>query len=250
MKSKHLIKLIAVIFTTLYLLGCKPSAPTTFRVQLLFQNQPIDCQSKITLKNGQWQLSQLQFYLADFQLDGKTLLLQQNANTPWQQPRLALLGSDCHHSGQWQLHFAEAVPPGELSFYLGVPAELNHQNPLTAVTPLNQADMFWNWQGGHKFFRLELQGTAQSWALHLGSTGCKSASVLRPPAQPCEQPNLAKVRLPYQGEANLTLDLAPLLADFSPSAAQSCMSDPLKHSCQLLLPRLLQKQQALWQFIR
>jgi len=40
------------------------------------------------------------------------------------------------------------------------------------------------------------------------------------------------------------------LADFSPSAAQSCMSDPLKHSCQLLLPRLLQQQQALWQFIR
>ena len=250
MKSKHLIKLIAVIFTTLCLFGCKPAAPTSLKVQLHFQNQPIDCKSKITLTNGQGQLSQLQFYLADFQLNGQTLLLQQNADTPWQQTRLALLGTDCQNKGQWQLHFAEAVPLGALSFYLGVPAELNHQNPLTAVTPLNQADMFWNWQGGHKFFRLELQGTAQSWALHLGSTGCKSASVLRPPAQPCEQPNLAKVRLPYQGEANLTLDLAPLLADFSPSAAQSCMSDPLKHSCQLLLPRLLQKQQALWQFIR
>lgn len=249
MKSKHLIKLIAVLFTTLWLSGCKPTAPTSIKVQLQFNGQPIDCQSKMTLKNGQWQLSQLQFYLADFQLNGKTLLLQQNADIPWQQTRLALLGTDCQNQGQWQLHFAEAVAQGELSFYLGVPTELNHQNPLTAATPLNQADMFWNWQGGHKFFRLELQGAAQSWALHLGSTGCVSASVLRPPATPCAQPNLARVRLPYQGEPTLTLDLAPLLADFSPSAAQSCMSDPLKHSCQLLLPLLLQ-QQALWQFIR
>ncbi len=249
MKSKHLIKLIAVIFAGFFLAGCKPAAPTSLKIQLKFQNQAIDCTSKIPLANGRWQLSQLQFYLADFQLNGKTLLLQENADTPWQQANLALLGTDCQNNGQWQLLFAEPLAAGDLSFYLGVPTQLNHQNPLTASPPLNQADMFWNWQGGHKFFRLELQGDSQSWAFHLGATGCQSASVLRPPIQPCAQPNLTLVQLQYRGESTLSLDLAPLLADFSPAAAQNCMSDPLKHSCQLLLPRLLQ-QQALWRFIR
>ena len=36
-----------------------------------------------------------------------------------------------------------------------MPWQLNHQNPLTASSPLNISEMFWSWQLGHKFLRFD-----------------------------------------------------------------------------------------------
>lgn len=246
MKSKHFFKLMVVIFISCGIASCQPAVPAQLQLQLYFQQQPLDCQRSFLLAGQQWQLAQLQLYLADFQLNGQPALLHTDEQMPWQQQRLALLGTDCQTNGQWQLQFAGPLPKGELTFVLGVPDDLNHQNPLTAPPPLSQSDMFWSWQGGHKFFRLELKSAADGWALHLGSTGCQSASVLRPPAGPCTQPNRARFSLPYQGEKVLALDLALLLTDFTPTARHNCMSDTLQQSCQLLLPKLLKENKGLW----
>ncbi len=237
----------AIVATvSLMLPGCGP-AGTVLPLQLNWQQQAISCNSTLALPNGNWQLSQLQLYLSDFSLNGQPLQLKTAADLPWQQAGVALLGSDCAAAGQWQLHFTEALADGEFSFTLGLPAALNHQDLLRAATPLNQSDMHWSWQQGYKFLRLELENTTGHWALHLGSTGCNGVSVMRPPTAACRQPNRVTISLPYRSDQQLVLDLAKLLADFSPGADNHCMADLLSLSCQQLLPRLgIGAPQQLW----
>ncbi|WP_240652863.1 MbnP family copper-binding protein [Rheinheimera riviphila] len=215
--------------------ACQPKSNSTLLVQLLWQGQPIDCNSKLLLGGQPWQLQQLQFYLSNFSQQQQPLLLQPN---DYQSTELALLGSDCQSPGQWQLQFAAPLLHAPLEFELGVPFLLNHQNPLTAGVPLQQMDMHWAWQSGYKFFRLDLNGPQHDWSLHLGSSGCSSASVMRAPTTPCTAPNRVQVQLPYQDQSTLTLDLAALFGDFIPAADNSCMADPASLSCQQLLPAL------------
>mgnify|MGYP003863937477 CR=1 FL=1 len=220
---------------TMLLNACQPKTAATLQVQLLWQGQPIDCQSNLMLGGQSWQLQQLQFYLSNFSQHQQPLLLQPNE---YQSEQLALLGTDCQSKGQWQLQFATPLQHAPLTFELGVPFVLNHQNPLTAGIPLQQLDMHWAWQSGYKFFRLDLNGQQHDWSLHLGSSGCSSASVMRAPTKPCVAPNRAQIQLPYQGQSTLTLDLAALFGDFIPAADNSCMADPASLSCQQLLPAL------------
>jgi len=70
------------------------------------------------------------------------------------------------------------VPEGTytgLRFRMGVPFAHNHNiDVATADPPLNITSMFWNWQGGYKFLRIDgtSTGIATGWRQHLGSTGC------------------------------------------------------------------------------
>lgn len=219
--------------------GCGPSQSAdtrTLSLQLLFDGTALDCQQVLTINNQHWKLQQFQLYLSGFTLNDNTLPL--TSGPAHQQADIALLGTVCDGTGNWQMQFAKPLSSGQLSFTLGVPAALNHQDPLRAASPLNQSDMFWSWQQGYKYLRLELAGTEQQWALHLGATGCQSPSPMRPPATPCQQPNLARINLNYQSGQTLTLDLAPLLSGISLSADNHCMSDANRLSCQTLLPRL------------
>ena len=116
------------------------------------------------------------------------------------------------------------VPRGHydtIEFELGVPFERNHANPLTAPAPLNVPSMFWTWQSGYKFLRLDI---GSDWSFHLGSTGCVSESAVRPP-RVCEQPNLATIRLPAAAAFGgvVAVDLDTLLADFDIAAADNCV---------------------------
>jgi len=87
-----------------------------------------------------------------------------------------------------------------IEFVVGVPAALNHGNPLSATAPLNDTAMLWSWQQGYKFFRMDTAGSnaagvSTKSAFHLGSTGCVSPSALRPPAEPCAHHNRVTIRL-------------------------------------------------------
>ncbi|MCC5993711.1 MAG: metallo-mystery pair system four-Cys motif protein, partial [Rhodobacteraceae bacterium] len=92
------------------------------------------------------------------------------------------------------------VPAGDytgLAFDIGVPFDLNHGDPTLAASPLNLTAMFWNWQGGYKFIKVELSSTGlpvthdanRGWALHLGSTGCASEARTVAPEAECANPN-------------------------------------------------------------
>lgn len=249
-----MLRLSGVLLSFL-LTACQPDTSTaessTLALQLQFNGKPLDCQSDITHADSRWRIQQLQFYLSDFAVDGRPLPLQ--ADGVYQQAKLALAGTVCDGKDNWQLRFNQPIPQGNLRFVLGVPAQLNHQDPLMAQPPLNQSELFWSWQQGYKYLRLDLLAAAPDaaastgWSLHLGATGCRSASPLRAPASPCQAANLATVSLVYTPGQKLVLDLAPLLQGVAPTADNHCMADPNRKSCQLLLPRLgLGAQQQIW----
>jgi uncharacterized repeat protein (TIGR04052 family) len=232
--SKQIIN-CCVIFILTLLTGCQPPAPPALQFAVHWQGQPLRCDSELTLAGQTFRLGQLQLFLSDFAQNQPIALTP----GPLSSDRLVLLGIDCqsNDSGQWQIPLAAALQPGPLKFTLGVPAAINHQNPLQAQAPLQQSDMHWNWQHGYKFLRLDLTGSA-NWSLHLGSTGCSAPSVMRAPTTPCQRPNQIPVSMQYSAGSTLILDLAPLLADFVATGENSCMADVQTHSCQQLLPRL------------
>lgn len=241
----------------LILSGCQP-APSQLELVPVWQGKPIACGDNLAMApaaQSQWRLAQLQLYLSEFKLDNQPLTLQPKAH---QQADIALLGSDCGSEGHWTLSFTDAIEKGLLSFTLGVPFSLNHNNPLKAESPLNQSDMFWTWQLGYKFLRLDLGHTPSGlnpqtgWSFHLGSAGCESPSPMRAPSRPCAAENRFSYQLQYSGQAYLALELSELLpAEFTaaPGYQESCMSEPGSKACAPLLGRLQQAQrlpQSLW----
>lgn len=233
---------LCLLLLPVLLSGCQKDTPdhdsTSLMLQLQFNGQPLSCDSVITLAENSWQPGQFQLYLSNFNLDNKPLLL--DPTPAHQQPQLALLGMVCNelNSANWTLKFTRPLTSGTLAFNVGVPLARNHQDPLQAKPPLNQSDMYWSWQQGYKYLRLELNGVNSQWTLHLGASGCQSASPMRAPSSPCQQQNRPQIRLNYQAGQQLIYDLAPLLDGMELSADNHCMSDPNRLSCQTLLPRL------------
>ncbi|WP_199509204.1 MbnP family copper-binding protein [Glaciecola sp. KUL10] len=120
-----------------------------------------------------------------------------------------------------------------LNFLIGVPFLQNHANPLTQSSPLNIASMFWSWQMGYKFMRVDLRSSTDSFAFHLGSTGCQSASRVRAPASECEQPNRVPISLDLKPEhigitenevtINIAIQVDQLLNGITISRENACM---------------------------
>lgn len=148
---------------------------------------------------------------------------------------VALLGADCREPSAWQVKFEQPLVYGEaLKFSLGVPFSLNHDNPLIAPSPLNVSEMFWSWQLGHKFLRLD---SHSDFAFHLGSTGCKSDSKLRAPSKPCDKPNRFDFILEsFDPNQAIIFDLSRLLEGVSMTT--SCMSEQDNPNCQKLFYNL------------
>jgi uncharacterized repeat protein (TIGR04052 family) len=159
----------------------------------------------------------LQLYVHAIELldeHGKPHPFRFAAAAPWQSERVALidLAGDSttgrHSAVRGSVESGSGAYSG-IRLTIGVPFDLNHSNPLAAAAPLDRGEMFWNWQSGHKFLRADLAVEGHEWAFHLGSTGCSSASALRPPAQPCAQPNEMRLELkgdPSSGVVRLQLD--------------------------------------------
>lgn len=61
-----------------------------------------------------------------------------------------------------------------IRFRFGVPFDLNHGDVSTSAPPLDRPGMFWNWNGGYKFLRVDGRTTGQPAGVqyHIGSTGC------------------------------------------------------------------------------
>jgi len=146
----------------------------------------------------------LQFYVHDVVLlggDGRDYPFGLAAIEPWQTANVALIDltrdPDGARNPRVLGHPAGDPPEGftGIRFVVGVPFALNHANPLTAAPPLDRTELFWTWQLGYKFLRVELAEDGREWAFHLGSTGCASASALRPPSAECAEPNRIAVEV-------------------------------------------------------
>lgn len=132
-------------------------------------------------------------------------------------------------------------PFNGVRFTLGVPFALNHGDAATQPSPLNLTSLWWNWQGGHKFLRIDGRITdasgavlVPSWNIHLGSTGCNGTAAGG--VTMCTNPNRPTVTLmgfdPTRNTVVADLDRLVAGSNLSRSvAAPGCMSDPGDSDC-------------------
>ena len=210
-------------------LGLGACHPTETQVRLAFE-----------MRTTQVDDARLRFYLSDLAMIdalGRPVPVRLDTNE-WQDDSTALvaLGGAKENpvvSGKVANGRYEAI-----EFLLGVPFERNHGNPLAAAPPLNVPSMFWTWQSGFKFVRLDV---GNDWSFHLGSTGCVSASAVRPPGEPCREPNAARIRLASDAPAigTISVDLDALLAHIDTAVEDNCMAAYAEtEACRDLLAKL------------
>lgn len=189
-------------------------------------------------------LSDLRFYVSSIELkdrNGRAHPVVLHDNLQWQQPDLALVdledgkGACTNGSSETYPYLVGSVPPGDyegIQFTVGVPFERNHANPLTAVSPLNDAAMHWHWRSGYKFLRAGIKTPADGFWIHVGSAGCEGT--VRE-ISGCRFPNRVVVELPnfVPGRDSIAVDLKALFAgvDLNDGEPGDCSSGPPESAC-------------------
>ena len=237
-----------VAIATFLLICCadKNSTPININFALTYQNHPISCGPNTTNK--------LPFSLTDFRLYLHNIELQdqQNqwhqiklTNNQWQNDSTVLLdfedaSGDCTSGNlptNTQISGLSIESPKAIRFTLGVPFELNHQNPLTAKAPLNESTMHWHWQSGYKFLRAEFkqvleQKNEQQHAnlrLHIGSLQCKGEVNN---ISHCEKPNRATYTIAnFDAAKSITIAIDKLINFNSQSTNLTCMGNNERPWC-------------------
>lgn len=113
--------------------------------------------------------------------EGVPLSLEQDG--VWQRDGIALLdfedgtgACDTASPETRTVVVGSAMDPGDivgLRFTLGIPDALNHLDAATAPAPLNVQGLWWTWQGGYKFARIDVKTEANpAFYFHLGATSC------------------------------------------------------------------------------
>ncbi len=188
---------------------------------------------------------------------------------PFQGQGVALLDfeSGCGDDGTTALHTALTGAAPDLRyrgvrFTLGLPPEQNFVDLAAAAAPLDVTGMFWIWQFGYKFLKVDgMARTAETaqpapaaapFFVHLGANGCPGTNIGAPPTGPCVNPNQVTYELALDPAfepatsaivPTLVADLAPVLAASNlevnmPGTPPGCMSDPKDNECAAILPRL------------
>lgn len=201
---------VCLILAAIFITSCTPSKETV-RVEFrpFYNNKAISCDLNFHHANEEWSINTFAMFLSSLQLVNslgekqKVEFVESNWQTPetgllWFIPRCEqnkLLSTTFNYNLLMQIDSIDLYQAKQLEFRLAVPFAENHANPLTQPAPLNNPEMFWTWQTGHKFMRFDLKqkNSNANWAFHLGSIGCTSKSTLRAPSEECKQANRLKV---------------------------------------------------------
>ena len=226
--------------------------------------------------------SDFRLYMSDVALiraDGSEQPVTLTQDKKWQYQNVALLdfedktGPCSNGTAETNGSVKGTVPAGAytgVAFTLGVPFALNHADATLAESPLNVTTMFWNWLGGYKFLRVDMdtagaaggqgpKGRERGFVVHLGSTACQPAmahgggmamnsgsagghgaqgATAMQPAQSCANPNRARVTLAGFDPAKQVViaDLKALLSETNvdvnqPDTALGCMAAPNDGDC-------------------
>ncbi len=134
--------------------------------------------------------------------------------------------------------------PVNVSFEVGVPFESNHQDQATAPDPLSLAQMFWNWQAGYKFVRVDGSADGGGFRVHLGSTGCMLADGSTTDVTMCMNENrITVVRDNIDLDSTVfTVDAGELLEDLDLTPNEegnsiNCQSKASETDCEAVFPK-------------
>ncbi|MBW4618622.1 MAG: metallo-mystery pair system four-Cys motif protein [Cyanosarcina radialis HA8281-LM2] len=247
----------------------------TVRFQAKVGSQPFRCDRSYTLGKPASKVQPLDFrlYVSDVALldaKGNAVPLKLEPDKRWQHENVALLDFEDKSGGcangtvETNDRIVGTVPAGKytgLKLTVGVPFELNHADATLAPSPLNLTSLWWNWQFGYKFARIDLGQQHQmgalkgdsgghghegnvGFAIHLGSTGCQMAEGSQRPSS-CNYPNTSTIVLKNfdPNKSVVIADLAALVAntDLStnqPKTAPGCMSEPNDRDCSGIMSAL------------
>ncbi len=252
-----------------------------FRAQVgdrLFQCDEV---YRLGTMNNAIAVTDFRLYVSNVQLinaEGERVSVQLEQDGIWQFQNVALLdfedqtGFCTNGTSAMRTYIVGTVPPGDyrgIEFTLGLPFELNHNDVTLAPSPLNLTSMWWNWQGGYKFVRIDLEnqmesaglqhhsthrtshaesnhrshstgehtGHASGFLIHLGSTGCQVEGNAQQPTF-CANPNTSTIAFDNfdPTENAIVADLSELVADSNlmmnaPDTPLGCMSSPTDGDC-------------------
>lgn len=202
---------------------------------------------------GSYTLGDFRFYVHDVRLleagTGAEVPMTLDDAGVWQDGTVALLDFEDGCAGgtaQTNSVVVGTAPEGVydgLRFVLGVPFASNHQDAAVAASPLNVTAMFWNWNGGYKFARIDGNTDGNAFRFHLGSTGCEMDT--GGTVTTCANPNRVQVSLTDFDPDSMTVvaDHGRLLAltdtSTSVNAVQpGCQSNPADEDCITIFDRL------------
>jgi uncharacterized repeat protein (TIGR04052 family) len=206
--------------------GCQ-FTPVTLQFRGMVGDQPFVCGNiyhNIGTTNGDIVPSDFRLYIHNIRLvtaDGKEAPLKLDQDGIWQYSNLAMLDFEnkvqpCNAEGTTLTNTVVhgMAAPGTYTgvrFLLGVPFNLNHANAATAASPLNLSAMFWSWQDGYKFLRIDT--AFDNLRVHLGSIGCQTGP--GGVTTGCSRPNVGEVNLDNFNPATsvIDVDIAALLSD-------------------------------------
>lgn len=198
-------------------------------------------------------------YVHDVRLidaNGKETPVKLEQDGKWQVDNIALLdfenGSGPCGNGTADIHdfIKGTVPVGNytgVKFTVGVPFERNHADPAKAPSPLNLTQLFWVWNSGYKFARIEMTTTRlpRGWMLHLGSTGCQPGGSAQTLPTNCTFANRAEIALTgFNVNSDIVItDLKKLLDGANvdvnqPKTPSGCMSGQNDADCAPLFANL------------
>ncbi len=209
--------------------------------------------------------------------DGTAVPVALDQDGKWQLHDVALIdfedasGGCINGTPETNMLVRGTVPDGDytgLRLDIGVPFAHNHGDPTLAGSPLNLTAMFWNWQGGYKFMKVDLatnglpiekmqsasdhsgqpaadaKPAPKGWSLHLGSTMCAADSKTTAPSA-CKNPNLVAVAFAAFDPATnvVTIDPARVLTEANvdvnaPETSPGCMSFPKDADCNVVMAKL------------
>lgn len=191
------------------------------------------------------------FFVHDVRLvdaTGREVPVTLQQDSLWQSHGVALLdfenGSGGCSNGHAELRdvVLGSAPAGRYTgvrFTVGVPFDLNHRDLTQQPSPLSLSRMFWAWNSGYKFMRIDMKTDGgKAWVLHLGSTECQPAGAASTVPTSCQHANRPQVAFDAFDVAQdvVNLDLAAMLrgADVTvnqPRTAMGCMSGPTDSDC-------------------
>lgn len=192
----------------------------------------------------------------------------------WQYQNLALLdfedktGTCENGTTDTNTSLRGTVPAGTytgLELKIGVPFALNHADVATAPSPLNLSGLFWSWNSGYKFARIDgrsptadagmnmdagtdmdggMEMDESVFSIHLGSTECQGDPATGGTVMACGKPNIGEVALHGFDPTRTTIlvDYKALVAgsDLTTNGggAPGCMSGATDPECPSILARL------------
>lgn len=229
----------------------EPAEVVSLEFAALIGDDPFSCDGTFQLGSAQTEVtfSELKFYVHDVELvrsNGDVVPVSLDEDEVWQARGVALLDfedktGNCANGTAQTNNTITGTVDGVyddytgVNFTLGIPFELNHADVGALPSPLNVPTMFWSWQGGRKFIRLDGRVAEQGLRFHLGSTACQGEGN---EVTNCSNPNRADISLQGMDPTSspIVFDIGALYQDVDLSREEEnvgiCMSAPDTVTCQ------------------